>query len=80
VIEHFEKPVDERTPEEMCVHAKAILDVLVEIPPEELSDGDIAVGQLAENLRQLIHAVPLEQIERHRSDSPVDRRVWGTSR
>jgi len=73
---HFEKPVAERTPEEMCDHARAILDVLCEIPVAELSDGDIALGQLAENVRQLVHAVPLEQVEQHRTDHPVDLKLW----
>jgi len=76
MIEHFDKPVFERTPDEMCGHAKAILDVLSEIPPEELNDGDISLGQLAENVRHLVHAVPLEQIERHRAAAPVDLRAW----
>lgn len=78
MIEHFNKPVNERTPEEMCVHAKSILDVmngLIE-DGEKLNDGDIMVGQLAENVRHLLHALPIEQLERHRADSPVDRREW----
>ena len=76
MIEHFTKPVAERTPEEMCIHARSILDVMCSIPPDELNDGDIMVGQLAENVRQLIHAMPIEQLERHRADSPVDRKAW----
>lgn len=76
MIEHFEKPVAERTPEEMCLHAKAVLDVICAIPQGELNDGDIMVGQLAENVRQLLHAMPIEQLERHRADSPVDLREW----
>lgn len=76
MIQHFVKPVTERTPEEMCGHAKTILDTLDGIPLNELNDGDIMLGQLAENLRQLVHAVPIEQIERHRQASPVDRREW----
>jgi hypothetical protein len=76
VIEHFDKPVAERTPEEMCVHAREILDVLSALPPDELNDGDVMLGQLAENVRQLLHAMPLEQLERHRAASPVDRREW----
>lgn len=76
MIEHFDKPVAERTPKEMCVHALGILDVICEIPQDELNDGDIALGQLAENVRQLLHAIPLEQLERHRDESPVDRREW----
>lgn len=78
MIEHFDKPVAERTPEEMCAHALSILDVIFEIPSDELNDGDIMLGQLAENVRQLVHAVPLEQVERHRAEHPVDRKLWQT--
>ena len=76
MIEHFEKPVQERTPIEMCNHAKSILEVMCEIPVDELNDGDIMLGQLAENVRQLVHALPIEQIEQHRIDHPIDRKLW----
>jgi hypothetical protein len=76
VIEHFEKPVFERTPREMCTHADSVLEVLLSVPPPELSDGDLIMGQLAENVRQLVHAVPLEQVEQHRIDHPVELRKW----
>ena len=76
MIEHFTRPVAERTPEEMCDHARSILSVICEIPQDELNDGDIMLGQLAENVRHLVHAVPLELIERHRSAHPVDLKLW----
>ena len=80
MIEHFDKPVHERTPAEMCDHSLSIIDMLLAIPACEWNDGDIMLGQVAENVRQLVHAVPLDKIAEHRSGHPVDLTLWQGSR
>jgi hypothetical protein len=66
-MKHFEKPVAERSPEEMCAHAKTVLANVSAIPPDELNDGDILLGQLAENVQQLVHIVPIADLRLHRA-------------